>query len=376
MTLAVPATFMRGGTSKGLMFLTTDLPSDREACDQIFLSAMGSPDPYGRQLNGMGGGISSLSKVCIVGPPSRPDVDVDYTFGQVLVSESAVDYSGNCGNMAAAVGPFSVLSGIVSAPADGTASITIRNTNTGKLIRSHFPMLRGKPVLEGNFEIDGVSGSGAPIKLDFLDPGGSKTGRLLPTGVPSEILEIDGHQVHASLVDAANPCIFVDGCDLGVEEPPSPDLLDRDVALLDRLENLRQQGSIRMGLAVSGKSASQLQGIPKIAMVFAPAGYRAISGKAISAASMDIAVRMISMGKPHRALPITGAICLAVALRIPQSVPAQLTENALSPLRIAHPSGLITVDAELAEGKDGVLEVRFGAVTRTARRLFSGEVYI
>ena len=230
--------------------------------------------------------------------------------------------------------------------------------------------------MEGNFEIDGVSGSGAPIKLEFLDPGGSKTGHLLPTGVSREIFEIDGHAVHASLVDAANPCIFVDGRDLGVETPPTLDALDRDVALLDRLEHLRQQGSIRMGLASSQASASMLQGIPKIAMVFAPIGYRTISGREISAASMHIAVRMISMGKPHRALPITGAICLAAALRIPQSVPAQLAENALSPLRIAHPSGLITVDAELAQGKDGILEVRFGAVMRTARRLFSGEVYI
>lgn len=368
------ATFMRGGTSKALMFARADLP-EREEWDALFLAALGSPDPYGRQLNGMGGGISSLSKVCIVGPSSRPDADVDYTFGQVLVAEARVDYAGNCGNMSAAVGPFAVLRGLAPANGGETASVMIHNTNTGKLIRSTFAMRGGEPRFDGDFAIDGVAGGGSPIRLDFIQPGGSKTSGLLPTGSATDTLEVGGIAVRATLIDAANPCVFVDAADLGVSAPASPFALDNETLLLGRLEALRQEASIRMGLAASRKEAARLESIPKVALVHAPSDQKVLDGRTLRAADMDIAARMISMGKPHRALPITGAICLAAALRVPGSVPARLGSVGGSPLRIAHGSGMITVDAEVVRAADGSVSVNHGSVLRTARRLFDGEVF-
>lgn len=371
----LPAIFMRGGTSKGLMFLRSDLPDDKARWDELFVAAMGSPDPYGRQLNGMGGGISSLSKVCIVGKSTRPDADVDYTFGQVLVSEARVDYAGNCGNMLSAVGPFAVLRGLVGTAADGDTSLVVHNTNTGKLIRSTFPVKNGEPVFDGDFEIDGVSGGGAPIALDFLQPGGSKTGALLPTRCASETLEVDGLSVRATLMDAASPCVFVSGADLGMTVARSPEDLDSDATLLRRLEALRQQASLRMGLAATPAAAAKLASQPRIAVVLAPHAHQVLSGRSLAAADMDIVVRMISMGKPHRALPITGAICLATALRIPETLPGGICKAAGSPLRIAHPSGLVAVDAEIGrDAAGGIVAVR-GRVLRTARRLFEGHVF-
>jgi 2-methylaconitate cis-trans-isomerase PrpF len=212
------AVFMRGGTSKALIFLAQDLPPDRDA---LFLAAMGSPDPDMRQLNGMGGGVSSLSKVCIVGPPSRPDADVDYTFAQIGIDRPEVDYAGNCGNMSSAIGPFAVDEGLVPPPADGEAVVRIHNTNTARIIVARFPVRAGRAVVEGSLAIDGVAGTGAPIRLDFTDPGGAKTGRLLPTGNPADLLEIPGHPpVRASLVDAANPCVAMSCPPRSMPTPP------------------------------------------------------------------------------------------------------------------------------------------------------------
>jgi 2-methylaconitate cis-trans-isomerase PrpF len=185
------AVFARGGTSKALIFHVADLPAERSQWDRLFLRAIGSPDPYGRQLDGMGGGVSSLSKVCIVGPPTRPDADVDYTFAQVQVREARVDFSGNCGNMSSAIGPFAVDEGLVKA-GDGEATVRIHNTNTGKIIRSTFQVAEGRSVDEGDLIIPGVSGSGAPIRLDFIDPGGASTGKLMPTGRATDTIEVEG----------------------------------------------------------------------------------------------------------------------------------------------------------------------------------------
>src|SRR5215475_14374488 len=186
------AVFMRGGTSKAVMFRTDDLPANRDDWTPIFLEVMGSPDPNGRQLDGMGGGISSLSKICIIGPPSRPDADVDYTFAQIGVRDSFVDYGANCGNMSSAVGPFALEEGLVEGPADGEATVRIHNTNTSKVIVARFPVRDGTPASTGDLEIDGVSGKAAPIRLEFLDPGGARTGKLLPTGNPCDELEVEG----------------------------------------------------------------------------------------------------------------------------------------------------------------------------------------
>jgi hypothetical protein len=234
--LALPAVFMRGGTSRAIMFHRRDLP-DRTAWDPIFLAAMGSPDPNGRQLNGMGGGISSLSKVCILAPSERADADIDYTFAQVQIREAAVDYRSNCGNMSSAVGPFAIDEGLLRANGD-TAVVRIFNTNTGKLIRATFPLRNGRAAVDGDLEIPGVAGTGAPIRLDFLSPGGAATGKLLPTGNVSDRLDIPGMgRIEVSMVDAANPCVFVRARDLGLIGTELPDALDANPALLERLQH-------------------------------------------------------------------------------------------------------------------------------------------
>ena len=229
----VRAVYMRGGTSRCLMFHERDLPAAGPERDRILLEALGSPDPYGRQLNGLGGGISSLSKACIIGPPSRPDADVDYTFAQVEVRQPSVDYTGNCGNCSSAVGPFAIDEGLVRA-SEGEALIRVHNTNTNKLIVAHVPVAGGEAAVDGDFELPGVPGRGARIALDFVEPGGARTGKLLPTGRPLDLVE----GITASLVDATNPMVFVRAKDLGLAGTETPQALDDDRELSARLESL------------------------------------------------------------------------------------------------------------------------------------------
>ncbi len=371
----LPAVFMRGGTSKAIMFRADDLPPDRADWDAIFLAAMGSPDPNGRQLDGMGGGLSSLSKICIVGPPSRPDADVDFTFAQIGVGEAVVDYSGNCGNMSAAIGPFAIEEGLIATPADGEATVRIHNTNTSKIIVARFPIVAGMLAADGDFELDGVAGTAAPIKLEFVDPGGAKTGKLLPTGAAADRLDIPGlGPIEASCVDAGNPAVFVASEDVGMTGVESPDALERDAAFLERMEAIRLAASVRMGLASDLAAAARIPSIPKVAMVCAARDAPTLSGRALSAADMDINIRMISVGQPHRAVPITGAICLAVAARVPGTIPHRLCGAASGALRIGHASGTILVDAAVSEDADGLPKADYGAVYRSARRLFEGAV--
>ena len=240
------AAFIRGGTSKALVFHASDLPADRAQWDAIFLAAMGSPDRHGRQLDGMGGGVSSLSKVCVVAPSSVPDADVDYTFAQVQIRDARVDYSGNCGNMSSAIGPFCVDEGLVAPPPGSTtALVRIHNTNTRKLIHASFPVADGRSVERGDLAIPGVEGTGAPVRLDFISPGGASTGRLLPTGRVLDTLDVPGMgAVRASLVDAANACVFVAASDLGLAGTELPDALDADAGLLHRLGEIRLAASV------------------------------------------------------------------------------------------------------------------------------------
>jgi 2-methylaconitate cis-trans-isomerase PrpF len=367
---------MRGGTSKAIVFRAADLPADRAERDAIFLAAMGSPDPNGRQLDGMGGGISSLSKVCVVGPPSRPDADVDYTFAQIAIDEAAVDYAGNCGNMSSAIGPFAVDEGLVTAPADGEATVRIHNTNTGKIIVARFPVQDGRAIVEGELAIDGVAGTGAPIRLDFTDPGGAKTGKLLPTGRALDVLEVPGlGSIGASLVDAANPCVFVAAADLGLAGTELPTALERDAGLMRRLEAIRRQAAVAMGIAGDLEAAGAIRSIPKIALLAAPADAAILSGRVVPAGEADILARTISVGQPHRAVPITVALCLAVACRIPGSVASRLVRAGAADgaIRIGHPSGSILVAAE-TRIEAGAVGVATATVYRTARRLFQGEV--
>ena len=343
----IPCAYYRGGTSKALVFLAADLPADRAEWDTIFLAAMGVPDAGGRNLDGMGGGLSSLNKVCVVGPPSRSDADVDYTFAQCAVKEARVEYGGNCGNMSAAVGPFAVEEGLVACTAKGEAVVRIHNTNPSKIIVSRFPVEQGGLAAAGDLAIDGVAGTAAPIRLEFLAPGGAKTGKLLPTGKAVDVIE----GVEASCIDAANPCVFVMAEAMRKTGAESPQELDADSAFLTRMAAIREAGARLMGIPGSAS-------VPLVAMVSAAGG------------DADIQVRMISMGQPHRATPITGAICLAIASRIPGTLPHRICAAQTGPLRIAHPSGVTMVDAAL----DASGEAEYGAVYRTARRLFEGNV--
>lgn len=368
---------MRGGTSKAVVFHQGDLPADRSEWDAVFLAVMGSPDPSGRQLDGMGGGLSSLSKVCVVGPPSRPDADIDYTFAQVAIRDASVDYSGNCGNMSSAMGPFAVDEGLVAAPEDGEAVVRIHNTNTGRIIVARFPMSGGRAETDGALSIDGVAGTAAPVRLEFVAPGGAKTGRLLPTGSACDVLDVPGlGQVEVSMVDAANPCVFVDAARLGRTGTELPDVLDGDAECLAALEEIRCAASVAMGLAPDRAAARLLPSVPKVAMVSAPQEAPTLSGRRLAVNEMSLAVRMISIGQPHRAVPVTGSTCLAIATRIEGSVPHRLAAAGEGAIAIAHPSGLIVVDAAVDDAHDPARAyARHGVLYRTARRLFDGHVY-
>jgi 2-methylaconitate cis-trans-isomerase PrpF len=373
----IPAVFMRGGTSKAIMFRQDHLPGDRSLWDRIFAAALGSADPNGRQLDGMGGGLSSLSKVCVIGPSTRPDADVDYTFAQVAIRSGLVDYSGNCGNMSSAVGPFAVDEGLVRSNG-AEALVRIHNTNTHKIIISHFTLEDGRAAVDGDFVLPGVAGTGAPIRLDFLDPGGAGTGRLLPTGNPLDQLELPDGWTEASLIDAANPCVFVTAETIGMSGTELPDELEANRALLARLEAIRIAASLRMGVAATPEEAARKPSIPKVAMVTASKNARTLSGERLPAESADVTVRMISLEQPHRAVPLTGAMCLAVASRIEGSVvhrvarrPAGMDEA----VRIAQPSGLTVVGASVRREGDS-WHAEQATVYRTARRLMEGAVYV
>ncbi len=376
--MRIPAVFMRGGTSNALVFKREDLPGDESRWPALFLTAMGSPDPNGRQLNGMGGGISSLSKVCVIGPPTRDDADIDYSFFQIGVTDETVDTSGNCGNMSSAMGPFALDEGLVSAPPDGDeAVVRIHNTNTGKLIVGRFQAEDGKARVSGDFALDGVSGTGAAIRLEFLDPGGAGTGRLLPTGQALDTLDVPGvGPVEVSMVDAANPCVFVAAENIGRDGTALPDMLEADAECLAILERIRRAASLAMGIAETENGAGRIPSIPKVAMIFAPTDCSTLSGARQSAADYDIGIRMISIGRPHRAVPLTGGICLAVATRIPGSLPNRLARHGAGEIIVGHPSGTLSLDADVTVAPDGTVHARHGAVYRTARRMFEGHVLV
>ena len=375
----IRAVFVRGGTSRALLFHRGDLPGDRATWDAVFLAALGSPDPSGRQLDGLGGGISSLSKVAVVGPPSRPDADVDYTFGQVEVTRPSVDYRGNCGNISSAIGPFAIDEALVT-PREPMTVVRIHNTNTRKLIHARVPVEGETAAVRGDFALDGVPGTGARIALDFLDPGGAVTGQLLPTGRPLDTLSVPGlGPVTASLVDATNPMVFVRAKDLGLDGTERPEDLDARGGLPERLEAIRGAAAVRMGLARTPEDAARTSSaVPKIAIVAPSTGYRTLSGAAVEPHAVDLVARIVSMGKVHRAFALTGAMCLAVAARIPGTIPheAVALAGAGGDVRIGHPSGILPVAAAVARGADGAPVAQTVTVYRTARRLMEGFVLV
>ena len=376
--LKIPAVFMRGGTSNAIVFKEHDLPQDRSLWPEIFLAAHGSPDPFGRQLNGMGGGISSLSKICVIGPPSREDADVDYTFAQVGVRNQTVSFNGNCGNMSAAMGPFSVDEGFVQA--DGNkAKIRIHNTNTQKIIISQFDMDNGLAGVDGDYVMPGVADAGNKVRLDFLEPGGAGTGKLLPSGNAIDILDIPGlGRVEASIVDAANPTVYVDASAVGLVGTELPADIDAMTEVMDKLEAIRRYSGVLVGLADSAKEMAAKPTAISPGIVAAAQDSPILTGEVIKEADGDLVCRIVSSGNVHRALPGTRSICTAVASRIEGTVVhrvARPVEDPTADIRIIQPSGVIVLAADVVE-KDGGMFARSATIYRTQRRMFEGYVYV
>lgn len=376
--LKIPAVFMRGGTSNAVVFHARDLPADRGQWDEIFLAAIGSPDPYGRQLDGMGGGVSSLSKVCVIGPATRPDADIDYTFAQIQVREAKVDYGANCGNMSAAMGPFAVDEGLVRVTG-GDALVRVHNTNTKKIIWSRFPVDDGAAAVDGELAIPGVAGTGAPVKLEFREPGGATTGKLLPTGNVADDLDVPGlGKVRVSMVDAANACVFARAADLGIKGTELPDAIEGNPELLRKLEAIRVAASVAMGITKSPAEAAAKKTVPFVGFVSPPQQAQTLTGETIGEGAVDLTGRMMSSGQPHRALPLTCTLCMAVAARLPGSVVAEAARQSDNPeaeIRIAMPSGVLTVAASVRK-LEGHWHAEQGAFYRTQRRMFEGSVVV
>jgi probable AcnD-accessory protein PrpF len=370
---------MRGGTSKGVFFRAGVLPDDPALRDPILLAVLGSPDPYSRQIDGLGGASSSTSKAVIVGPSQRADADVDYLFAQVSVDRAVVDYSGNCGNLSGAVGPFAISQGLVE-PVEGITVVRIWQVNTSRLIIAHVPVHDGEPLEEGDFRLDGVPSPGAEIAVDFVDPGGSLTGALLPTGNPVDELDVAGvGRIRVTLLDAATAMVFVSAADLGLTGVELRGSIDDDAALLAKVEAIRAHGAVAMGLAASVEEATSARpATPKIAFVSPPRAHRSSAGGAIEPHDIDFVARVFSMGTLHHAYVATGAVATAVAAVLPGTV-----VNAVSPfggdraatVRFAHASGVVRIGAAV-ERRDGAWRARNVRVSRTARRIMAGEVYV
>lgn len=376
----IKATFYRGGTSKGVFFHARDLPADRDACSRIFLDVIGSPDAYGRQLDGLGGGISSLSKAVIIGPPTHPEADVDYTFIQLAVDQPVADWKGNCGNLSSAVGPFAIDEGLVPGridPGAGEAIVRIHQVNTRKLIHARVPVVGGRAAVAGDYAIAGVSGTGARIRLDFLQPGGAVTGKLLPTGKTTEQVAIPGHArpFDISIVDAAVPIAYVAAAQVGLGGTESPDAIEARPDVMALLDQIRRAAGVRIGQGTTPEAVG-LQ-IPRVAVVSAPAEFRSLDGRTWGAGTIDIATRVISMERAHRAIPGTAGLCLGVAARIAGTVPHALARDHVDTgeLRVGNPSGVIAVGAEVGRA-GGVWHAESAVLYRTARRLMRGEVAV
>jgi 2-methylaconitate cis-trans-isomerase PrpF len=372
---SIPAVFMRGGSSKGVFFHARDLPSSRAEIDAMLLAVLGSPDPNGRQLNGMGGGISSLSKGVIIGPPTRTDCDVDYTFAQVAVDQPVVDWGSNCGNLSSAVGPFAVDEGLVKV-ADGEAVVRIHQVNTKKVIHARFPVRGGKAEVRGDYAIAGVGGTGARIRLDFLHPGGAVTKALLPTGLVWQTLEVPGvGALSVSMIDAANPAVFVAAADLGLDGTETPDRIESEPRIMQRLDAIRRAAGVAMGLATNADKVGLAN--PKVAMIAPPVTYKSLDGGTVEANDYDISIRMISMERAHKAVPLTGAMCLGVATRIEGTLAhAVARQVAGDEVRVGHPSGILSVGAEVRNIGSTGWHAESALVFRTARRLMQGAVLI
>ena len=383
--IPIRATYMRGGTSKGVFFNQKDLPVAAQIAgvmrDKIMLRVIGSPDPYGKQIDGMGNGSSSTSKVVIIGPSDREDCDVDYLFGAVAIDAPVVDWSGNCGNLSSAVGPFAIHEGLVEAGPDGFRTVRIWQANLGKRIIAHVPVKNGQVVELGDFELDGVTFPAAEVRLEFLDPGADEDadgGAMFPTGNFIDALDIPGiGSIEATLINAGNPTIFVNANTLGLSGIELQDDVNANPELLKTLETIRAHATVAMGLAASAQEASEKRPhTPKLAFISGAKTYTASSGKAVAKEAIDITARIMSMGKLHHAMTGTGAIAIAVAAAIPGTIVSlALGGKSQSTVKFGHPSGTLAVGAE-AEKDSGDWIITKALMSRSARRLMTGEIWV
>lgn len=385
--LKVRATYMRGGTSKGVFFRLQDLPPAAQvagpARDALLLRVIGSPDPYGKQIDGMGGATSSTSKTVILDRSQRPDHDVDYLFGQVSIDSAFVDWSGNCGNLSAAVGAFAIESGLVDpdrVPRNGTAVVRIWQANIGKTILGHIPIVDGQVQESGEFELDGVTFPAAEVQLEFLDPadeGEGEGGAMFPTGNVVDTLEVPGiGTLQATLINAGIPTIFVDAQAVGYTGSELQDDINGDAKALAMFETLRAHGALRMGLIADVAEAAKRQHTPKVAFVAPPAAYTASSGKQVGAGDIDLRVRALSMGKLHHAMMGTAAVAIGTAAAVPGTlVNLAAGGGERESVRFGHPSGTLRVGAQ-ARLEDGQWKVTKAVMSRSARVLMEGHIRV
>ncbi|MGN6669607.1 MAG: 2-methylaconitate cis-trans isomerase PrpF [Trinickia sp.] len=385
--IKVPAVYMRGGTSKGVFFRLQDLPEAAQvpgaARDALLMRVIGSPDPYGKQIDGMGGATSSTSKTVIVAKSARPDHDVDYLFGQVAIDKPFVDWSGNCGNLSAAVGPFAIAGGLVDAvriPRNGIATVRIWQANIGKTIIAHVPMTDGAVQETGDFELDGVTFPAAEVALEFMDPAADEDGAggaMFPTGQLVDDLDVPGiGTLKATMINAGIPTIFVDAQALGYTGTELQDAINSDVKALAMFETIRAHGALRMGLIERIEDIAKRQHTPKIAFVAKRADYFASSGKAVRAADVDLLVRAMSMGKLHHAMMGTAAVAIGTAAAIPGTlVNLAAGGGEREAVRFGHPSGTLRVGAQAAFVNDQWV-VKKALMSRSARVLMEGWVRV
>ncbi|CAI8829065.1 2-methyl-aconitate isomerase [Pseudomonas chlororaphis] len=385
--IKIPATYMRGGTSKGVFFSLQDLPEAAQlpgaARDALLLRVIGSPDPYDKQIDGMGGATSSTSKTVILSKSIKPGHDVDYLFGQVSIDKPFVDWSGNCGNLSAAVGSFAISSGLVDAeriPQNGVAVVHIWQANIGKTIIAHVPMTNGAVQETGDFELDGVTFPAAEVQLEFMDPAAEEEGAggsMFPTGNLVDDLEVPGvGTFQATMINAGIPTIFINARDIGYSGTELQGDINGDPKALAMFETIRAHGALRMGLIQHLDEAAKRQHTPKVAFVAPPADYQASSGKAVQAADIDLLVRALSMGKLHHAMMGTAAVAIGTAAAIPGTlVNLAAGGGERSAVRFGHPSGTLRVGAEAVQD-NGEWSVTKAIMSRSARVLMEGWVRV
>jgi len=367
----------RGGTSRGVYFLDNDLPYPQAIRTQILLNILGSPDP--RQIDGLGGGTSSTSKTMIVGPSRLQGTEVQMLFGQVSLHSSIVDWRGTCGNLTTAVGPFAIDQGLVTA-VEPVTEVAIYSVNTRKRIIARVPVSRGRAMTQGDYKIPGVRGTGARIELEYVDPAGSFNGRLLPTGSPRDVIELEGkRKFTVSIVDAGHIVVFCDAQELGLRGTELPSELEEKAQVMATLEAIRSVAAERIGIVSSRNEATRISpAVPKIGFVSAPATYHAMDGRLLTENDIDIVGRLLTMQTAHRAYMGAGAICTGVAALAPGTIVsdlagARMRETGL--LRIGHPQGVMDVSVKAAL-QNGDLKVQSATIARTARRIMEGYAYV